>query len=809
MPTTRRAIPVTPISRARLPSPRRPRFPLRLADWLHRRSPPPRSICRWSYSSTNETGFNVQRAVSASGPFTQIASLGAGVTTYQNTGLSSATTYYYQVYAYNSAGNSGYSNIASAATLAPAPTIPASPGGLAASAVSTTQINLQWSDNSSNETGFDVQRAASASGPFTQIASVGAGVATYQDTGLSSATTYYYQVYAYNSAGNSGYSNIASAATLAPAPTIPASPSGLAASAVSATQINLQWSYNSSNETGLDVQRAASASGPFTQIASVGAGVATYQDTGLSSATTYYYQVYAYNSAGNSGYSNTASAATLAPATTTPSPVAPTSLGATAVSSSEIDLHWTDNSSGQCGFYLQRSTSILTGYVQIAALGAGVTTYQDKGMSPSTRYFYEVCAYNSTGSSLYAGPSSATTPAYVSPAPTNLTATAISPVQIAVQWTYNCPGVVGFEVTRTNPNSTISEFGLSASTTSFVDRTVQPGTTYQYSVYAAGASGNSQYSATVTCTTMPNVALDSVGQVPAIGDGIAISGHYAYQASSVGLQVLDISDPANPLLKASLPMDAWAVAADSAGNLYVTDGKTLKLYNVSNAYASNPQFIASLSLPDYANSMCVANGMVYVACCYAGLVAADASLTGLYSPGIMGPSPDQAWEVAVLGNTAVVADGNGGIRVFDVSNPIAPAFLTAISTPDTAYGVKVSTAPSGSSYAYVAATTAGLLVVDISTPSQASIVGTGASRDWAMGIALFGQYACVANAGGVHGLPANGLQVFSLAQPTQPLETLFVETPGTLCYSVTVSGDLAFVSQYNAPLSIYQLSYGD
>jgi len=79
--------------------------------------------------------------------------------------------------------------------------------------VSSSQINLSWTDNSNNETGFKVERSKNNSHSFSQIATVGANVATYSDTGLSRASTYYYRVRAYNAGGNSAYSNIASATT--------------------------------------------------------------------------------------------------------------------------------------------------------------------------------------------------------------------------------------------------------------------------------------------------------------------------------------------------------------------------------------------------------------------------------------------------------------------------------------------------------------------------------------------------------------------------------------------------------------------
>jgi pectate lyase len=90
--------------------------------------------------------------------------------------------------------------------------VPAAPSNLAATAASTSQINLSWNDNSSNETGFRIERAVGG-GTFSQIATVGANVRTFSNTGLSAGTTYSYRVRAYNSSGNSSYTNTASATT--------------------------------------------------------------------------------------------------------------------------------------------------------------------------------------------------------------------------------------------------------------------------------------------------------------------------------------------------------------------------------------------------------------------------------------------------------------------------------------------------------------------------------------------------------------------------------------------------------------------
>ncbi len=89
---------------------------------------------------------------------------------------------------------------------------PAAPSDLKATAFGSSQINLTWTDKSSNETGFGIERKA-GTGSFRLVATVGANKTTFSDTRLAGATTYTYRIYAYNSGGNSAYSNSASATT--------------------------------------------------------------------------------------------------------------------------------------------------------------------------------------------------------------------------------------------------------------------------------------------------------------------------------------------------------------------------------------------------------------------------------------------------------------------------------------------------------------------------------------------------------------------------------------------------------------------
>ena len=181
---------------------------------------------------------------------------------------------------------------------------PAAPSDLVATAASSSQIDLTWTDNATDETGFEIERLDGSN--WVQIATLGANTQSYSDTGLAAGTAYQYRVRATNASGDSAYSNTASATTL-PASSVPSAPSNLSATAESRSQINLSWTDTSGNEDGVKIERCkGSGCTSFVQIATVGAGVTTYPNTGLSANTYYRYRVRAYNTSGNSAYSNTA-----------------------------------------------------------------------------------------------------------------------------------------------------------------------------------------------------------------------------------------------------------------------------------------------------------------------------------------------------------------------------------------------------------------------------------------------------------------------------------------------------------------------
>lgn len=193
---------------------------------------------------------------------------------------------------------------------------------LSVTAVSTSQINLSWQDNSNNETGFKIERSSNGSS-FSEIATVGANITSYSNTGLLESTQYYYRVRAYKVQGNktthSAYSNTANATTFSSV-VIPNTPSNLnVVTAQSATStdswIDLGWTDNATNEDGFAIERSSDGVNFSFYTHIWFPNMNSFRDNEVISGITYYYRVRAFVFQNfqlyYSGYSNVASATAL------------------------------------------------------------------------------------------------------------------------------------------------------------------------------------------------------------------------------------------------------------------------------------------------------------------------------------------------------------------------------------------------------------------------------------------------------------------------------------------------------------------
>lgn len=465
----------------------------------------------WTDNSDNETGFVVEGSLDGNF-FYSVGNVAANTTSLVDEGLSPGTTYYYRVRAYEDAGGtitySKYSSTESAVTAGQTLEKPNAPSGLNVSATAFDSISLTWSDNANNEDGFLIERSLDGNN-FSEVASLAADTVSYSDSGLSPKTTYYYRVRAYREDGlytvYSDYSNRDKTAT----PSSPlSSPSSLSVNAASYSQIDLSWSDNSSDESGFLIERSLNGF-TFSQVAQVAADATTYSNTGLVADKVYYYRVRAYredaSSTVYSAYTKIVSDTTLSYPLN-----APSALSLTPVSYSEIDLSWSDNSSNETGFAIERSLNNVD-FSQIAQVASDVVTYQDESLVPDTAYYYRVRAYSVVGGvfyfSTFTESSVASTEASPLVAPSSLVAVASSSSAIELSWSDNAVDELGYYLERSLNGTSFSRIAdLGADSVSYVDSGLDSGTIYYYRVMAYKEDGGeevlSSYSNTANASTI-------------------------------------------------------------------------------------------------------------------------------------------------------------------------------------------------------------------------------------------------------------------------------------------------------------------
>jgi fibronectin type 3 domain-containing protein len=507
----------------------------------------------WIDNSSVESGYKIERSTDGT-TFGQIGTVGANITSYASTGLAASSKYYYRVRAYNESGDSGYSNIASATTSA-AVTTPSAPTGATATASSSSQINLAWTDSSSNEDGFWVRRSLDGTS-FSVVATLPANASSHSDAGLSESTKYYYRITAFNSAGSSSSPTI-SATTLTASK--PAAPSSLAATVVSTSQIDLNWTDNSSVESGFNIERSPDGI-TFSQVGTVGANVTKYSNTGLNDGTKYHYRVRAYNSNGNSSYSNIASATTQTALT---APSAPSGVTVAAVSSSQMNLTWTDTSSNEEGFWVRRSLDG-TSFSVVATLPANASSHSDAALTASTKYYYRITAFNDAGYQSSATASGSTLSPAIPPTAPVLEATVSSETSVLTKWTASTDndGIAGYRIYRDGVE-------ISRSTDlEHLDQNLTPGNNYSYNVKAEDKTGLLSESSNVLSVSLPQlqkVVLLVAGSTSlnsgdsAIQQRLVNSGFHVEVLSASAVQSGDASGK-------SLILISSTVASDSLGS---------------------------------------------------------------------------------------------------------------------------------------------------------------------------------------------------------------------------------------------------
>jgi hypothetical protein len=278
---------------------------------------------------------------------------------------------------------------------------------------------------------------------------------------------------------------------------------------------------------------------------------------------------------------------------------------------------------------------------------------------------------------------------------------------------------------------------------------------------------------------------------------VTVSGDYAYVTDEGSqLQIIDISNPLNPIFKSSYNTYTSAYGVFVSENYaYVTVAmhryaSMLEIVDVSDP--SNPTFKGSYDTSGFTHGVVVSSSYAYVADGTSGLQIIN--ITDSANPTFKGSynTPDHAFEVAVSGNYAYVADFSN-LLIIDISNPANPTFKSSYDTPGQAFGVALF-----GDYAYVADGTSGLQIIDINNPANPIFKGSYDTPGNALKVALSGVYAYVAD-------EDSGLQIIDISDLTNPISKGSCDTPDK-AYGIAVSGNYAYVADDASGLQIIDLN---
>ncbi len=266
---------------------------------------------------------------------------------------------------------------------------------------------------------------------------------------------------------------------------------------------------------------------------------------------------------------------------------------------------------------------------------------------------------------------------------------------------------------------------------------------------------------------------------------VAVRDQYVVAADRYGVTIYDISNPVDPVRIAEVQLPAPAISVTVEGTVaWVADGDA-GLMRIDISDPTNPHItntVWSSSTLGTAMDVAVSGDWAFVADGGNGLAVVDVSAQNFWVRALE-YTCGTALDVALAGNgIAVIANGGDGLAVYDVSDPTTPSWLASVPLAGTAVDVAVS-----GDFVWVALTTGGVQVVDLSDPASPVLrgaVGTGgpASRVILPG----GAFGYVADGDG-------GLAILAVGDPDAPTVMGSVATPGG-AWGVAVSGGLGFVA---------------
>ena len=330
-------------------------------------------------------------------------------------------------------------------------------------------------------------------------------------------------------------------------------------------------------------------------------------------------------------------------------------------------------------------------------------------------------------------------------------------------------------------------------------------------------------SAAVSSTGDDSFGVELVGQLGGTASDVIVRGRYAYLAIGPRLVVLDVSDPAHPVVRGETPptlrTGGRLSLADDRVYLSVDDG--VHVFDVRVPESPSAVGFFALPTPGHDSIAGIIHGRAYIADlqpklrivdlvdpvypveigdCVTSRYARDVAVSGQYAylasgssglqvvdladptnPRVVGvASVGDASRVTVAAGVAYVIDRTYGLRLFDVSEPEHPIEVGSLAGPN-----GPSLAVEGTRV-YIADHSSGLVIVDVATPARPSVIGSLSVPGAAIGIAVESGTAFVAAESG-------GLRIVSVADPARPVELGFYSPPGRIA-AIAVAGGIAYAA---------------
>jgi hypothetical protein len=264
-----------------------------------------------------------------------------------------------------------------------------------------------------------------------------------------------------------------------------------------------------------------------------------------------------------------------------------------------------------------------------------------------------------------------------------------------------------------------------------------------------------------------------------------------------GLLIVDVSDAAAPKEVGFLEIDVASGVAVVGDLAYATSQSGLSVIDISDL--KNPELLGFVETPGLGKRPAVVGNLAFVPDGPSGLQVIDVTVST--EPALIGSvddAPGNYISVTVAGDYAYVGDGFiEGLRVIDISNPVAPVQVSFYTTSVSVLGVVIV-----DDLAYMSNCISGLLVMDVSNSALPVRLGQVAVRPEACvyDVAVNGQYAYIA-AGSIGG----SMRVIDVSNSAGPIETGFVETPKS-AIGLAVLGDYVYVGTSFAGLRIFDVA---